>query len=224
MVTHSADFRVHFRCILEWINSIGSVVARPRLNFVATNSNWHRNKKLARSDLFISFDREYRYYQQISSSGGRHRHPKNNMYQPSRNWLVMILVPIAGTIVGILAVVIVFMYYRKTKNSSSNFPTTRLNDKYEGSRKIISKSRKPNFSTIFLFCFQLFRKIRQSIGLFHHRDRISILTRTLDRNLFEIFVQTRKKAVFLPGSRNKNKLNFSIFLLFADRNILWQHL
>lgn len=101
---------------------------------------------------FCCNEQEYRYYQQIGSSGGRHRHPKNNMYQPSRNWLVMILVPIAGTIVGILAVVIVFMYYRKTKNSSSNFPTTRLNDKYEAVPQDSTVDRplpppRPNFNS-----------------------------------------------------------------------------
>lgn len=88
---------------------------------------------------------------------GKHGHGRNGYYAPNSNRTLAIVLPIVGIIVIVAAVVLVFMFYKKTRNTQSSgrgFTTTiRTTDKYSavpqdttGDKPIVPprELRKPN--------------------------------------------------------------------------------
>lgn len=93
-----------------------------------------------RIQICVLFRREY-YRSQGGGYGdnanfGKHGHPRNGYYPPRSNRTLAIVLPIVGVIAIAGAVVLVFLFYKKTRNSQfsgrSFTTTTRTNEKYSG--------------------------------------------------------------------------------------------
>lgn len=84
--------------------------------------------------MCFSFSRREYYRNQGGGYGdngnfGKQGHPRNGYYPPRSNRALAIILPIVGILVIAGAVLLVFMFYKKNRNTQS---TSRASEKYSG--------------------------------------------------------------------------------------------
>lgn len=92
------------------------------------------------SIICFCFNREFNRNQGGGFDGninlGKHRHSKHSHFSSSTSRTLAIVLPIIGVLVVAGAVIIVFLYYKKLRNTQNKDAkpsgATRLNDNYSG--------------------------------------------------------------------------------------------